>query len=163
MKSLHKAAAVACLAITLAAQTVSTGNRLEQQVRRVGEKLKCFCGANGTTCSYTVGSCNMLNCHFREEVNAIIRPMVKEGVDEATILAKLKEKYGTMILGAPPAEGFNVLGWIMPFVAMALGVVAIRFFVVRWRRTRPASVAASGPPIDEKLRQQIEKELADLE
>jgi hypothetical protein len=51
----------------------------------------------------------------------------------------------------------------MPFVAMALGVVAIRFFVVRWRRTRPASVAASGPPIDEKLRQQIEKELADLE
>ena len=149
--------------MTLGAQTVSTGNQLEQQVRRVGEKLKCFCGANGSTCSYTVGSCNMLNCHFREEVNALIRPMVKSGTDEATILAKLKEKYGTMILGAPPAEGFNVLGWIMPFLAIGVGLLAIRFTVVRWRRPKPAAAAAPlGAPM-EKFRDEIEKELADLE
>jgi len=163
VKFLYRVAAVGWVALTLCAQTVSTGNQLEKQVRHVGEKLKCFCGQNGSTCSYTVGSCNMINCHFREEVNALIRPMVQAGTDEATILAKLKEKYGTMILGAPPAEGFNILGWIMPFVAMVIGLVAIRFTVVRWRRLKPAAAPAVGTPAMEKFRDEIDKELADLE
>ena len=163
MKFLYRVAAVACVALTLGAQTVSTGNQLEKQVRHVGEKLKCFCGQNGGSCSYTVGSCNMLNCHFREEVNAQIRPMVQAGADDNTILAKLKEKYGTMILGAPPAEGFNVLGWIMPFLAMLVGLVAIRFTVVRWRRLKPTPAPAVGAPAMEKFRDEIDKELADLE
>jgi cytochrome c-type biogenesis protein CcmH len=146
----------------LAAQTVRTGNDLERRVRRVGEQLKCFCGEGGRTCSYTVGSCNMLNCHFREEVNAQIRPMVKEGVDDATILTRLKEKYGDMVLAAPPAEGFNLLGWLMPFAALVVGLLAVRSIVLRWRRPKPAAAAATGVPMD-KFREQIEKELADLE
>jgi len=68
-----------------------------------------------------------------------------------------------MILGAPPAEGFNILGWIMPFVAMLMGLVAIRFTVVRWRRLKPAAAPAVGAPAMEKFRAEIDKELADLE
>lgn len=68
-----------------------------------------------------------------------------------------------MILGAPPAEGFNVLGWIMPFLAMLVGLVAIRFTVVRWRRLKPTTAPAVGTPAMEKFRDEIDKELADLE
>lgn len=149
-------ALAAALGASLGAQTVSTGNTMQMRLRQVGEKLKCQCG-----CSYTVGSCNMLNCHFREEVNALIRPQLEAGVAEPAILGKLREKYGTLILAAPPAEGFNVLGWIMPFVALAIGLLAIRFIVVRWRRPGPAP-APAGPALD-KFRDQMDKELADLE
>ena len=162
MKWWLKTSAVVLLALTLSGQTVSTGDKMHARLRAIGEKLKCQCG---TRCAYTVGSCNMLNCHFREEVYGQIRQDLNAGTGEAAILGKLKEKYGTIILAAPPAEGFNLVGWIMPFLALVLGLLAIRFILIRWRRPRPAAAGApsgSGPLVD-KFRDEIEKELADLE
>ena len=125
------------------------------RLRAVGEQLKCQCG-----CSYTVGSCNMLNCHFRTEVNEQLTQDIQAGASDTALLAKMKQKYGTLILAAPPAEGFNAVGWMMPFIALAIGLIVIRYVLKRWRRPQPAP--ASGPAID-KFRDQIEKELADLE
>jgi cytochrome c-type biogenesis protein CcmH/NrfF len=160
MRRFLRISLLAGAAALLAAQTVRTGNQMEHRLRQIGEKLKCFCGEGGRTCSYTVGSCNMLNCHFREEVKAQIRPLLQAGWSESAILARLQEKYGTMILGAPPAQGFNLLGYLMPSIALALGLIAIRYVIVRWRSPRP--LPSAGPPV-EKYRDQIEKELADLE
>ena len=141
--------------LVLAAQTVSTGDKMHVRLRAVGEQLKCQCG-----CSYTVGSCNMLNCHFRTEVNDQLAQDIQAGASDATLLDKMKQKYGTLILAAPPSEGFNLVGWVMPFVALFLGLIVIRYVLKRWRRPQPAT--ASGPAMD-KFRDQIEKELADLE
>ena len=54
----------------LAAQTVVEADAMYAKMRAVGENLKCQCPAN---CSYTVASCNMLHCSFREQVNPQIR------------------------------------------------------------------------------------------
>src|SRR5436309_12176053 len=105
MKFWLKISLAALLVLTLSGQTVSTGDKMHARLREIGEKLKCQCG---TGCAYTVGSCNMLNCHFRMEVYDQMREDIKAGLDEATILGKLKGKYGTIVLAAPPAEGFNV-------------------------------------------------------
>jgi len=145
-------------ALSIYPQQVSTGDQMHLRLRAIGEKLKCQCGTN---CAYTVGSCNMLNCHFREEVYGQIRENLNAGANEATILGKLKEKYGTIILAAPPAEGFSVIGWVMPFVALVLGLFAIRFVLLRWRRA-PRPLAPAGVQMD-RFRDQIEKEMADLE
>ncbi|MBI3666738.1 MAG: cytochrome c-type biogenesis protein CcmH [Acidobacteria bacterium] len=160
MKSWHKASILFLLALVLSAQTVSTGDKMHVRLRAIGEKLKCQCG-----CSYTVGSCNMLNCHFKSEVDAQISADLGAGADEASILGKLKEKYGTLVLAAPPAEGFNLVGWLMPFIGLVVGLIAVRYILIRWRRPRPAlggAPAASGALV-EKFRDQMEKELADLE
>ena len=161
MKFWLKVSVLYLAGLCLFAQTVSTGDQMHARLRGIGEKLKCFCGAGGSTCSYTVGSCNMLQCPFREEVNAQIRPMLEAGMKEESILGKLKERYGIQILAAPPAEGFNLVGWVMPFVALVMGLIAVRYLLVRWRRPRPAPVPAS--PLVERFRDQMEKELADLE
>ena len=61
----------------------------------------------------------------------------------------------------PPAEGFNMLGWIMPFAGIALGLMAIFLY---WKRFHPVgSRTAAAPVIDEKYRQRIEAEMADLD
>ena len=146
----------ALLLLPLAGQTVSTGNAEHTRLRAIGEQLKCQCG-----CSYTVGSCNMLNCHFREQAYADIRPDLKTGASEASILAKMKEKYGAVILAAPPAEGFSLVGWIMPFFAILVGLIAIRFILARLRRPKPVVAMPAGSL--EKFQEQIDKELEDLE
>ena len=146
----------ALLLLPLAGQTVSTGDAEHARLRAIGEKLKCQCG-----CAYTVGSCNMLNCHFREQAYADIRPDLKTGASDASILAKMKEKYGTVVLAAPPAEGFSLVGWVMPFLAILVGLIAIRFILARWRRPKPVVAMPSGSL--EKFQEQIDKELEDLE
>ena len=81
-------------------------------------------------------------------------------MSEDAIFEKLRAKYGTQVLNAPPAQGFNLVGWIMPFAALALGLLVIRYVLVRWRKPRPATAAAA--PVN-RFHDEIEKELADLE
>jgi cytochrome c-type biogenesis protein CcmH len=159
---------LAVLAVALAAQTVSTGDPTHARLREIGEKLKCQCTQGG--CAYTVGSCNMLHCHFREEVHDQMRADIAAGASDDTIIGKLKEKYGTLILAAPPAQGFNLMGWVMPFAALLLGLVVLRAVILRWRRPALAgggmagatSAAVVSPsPLLDKYRDQIEKELED--
>jgi cytochrome c-type biogenesis protein CcmH/NrfF len=164
MKFWLKASAVTLLALgfwgqTLSGQVVSTGDKMEARLYTIGERMKCQCTAGG--CSYTVGSCNMLHCHFREEVHQQMRADISAGASDDAILEKLKNKYGALILASPPAQGFNLLGWLMPFIALVVGLIVIRYVLARWRRPVPA--AATGVPPIEKYRDQMEKELADLE
>ena len=158
MKQFLKASLwTALLLVPLTGQTVSTGNQEHLRLRAIGEKLKCQCG-----CPYTVGSCTMLGCHSQAEINTAILPDLRAGVPEPQILAKLVQKYGTVVLAAPPAEGFNLVGWIMPFAACVMGLLAVRYVLKRWRRPKPAVAAMPAGPLD-KYREQIEKELEELE
>lgn len=143
------------LAVALSAQTVTTGDPMHARVRDIGERLKCQC-----PCPYKVGSCNMLHCESKEEIEGQITTYLKAGLSEDVIFEKLKAKYGTQVLNAPPAQGFNLVGWIMPFAALALGLLVIRYVLARWRKPRPAPAAAA--PVG-RFHDEIEKELADLE
>ena len=87
-----KASAVA-LAIGLAltgvgiAEEIMGSDEMSMRVWKVGEELKCLCG-----CAYTVASCNMINCHFREEVNPQIQEGLEEGLDPTRIVEMLRAK-----------------------------------------------------------------------
>ena len=65
---------------------------------------------------------------------------------------------------APPAEGFNLLAWLMPWIAVAIGLFAITWFVKRYH---PKRAAESAPEVDEEMlaryRDRIDKDLAKLE
>ncbi len=154
------ALAVFCLIGASPAQTVSTGDPMQHRIYAIGEKLKCQC-----SCPYTLGSCNMLNCEFRTPTNAQIRRDLEAGLSEEAILAKLTQQYGTQILAYPPARGFNLLAWVMPFVALLLGIFVVRYIVLHWRKPAVAATAApaAGAPIPERYRERIEKDLADWE
>ena len=152
---------LAFLALALPAQTVSTGDPMHKRLHAIGERLKCSGGSGQCSCPYTVASCNMLHCESREEIEGRIKAGLAAGQSEETILANLKEKYGTLILTAPPAQGFNLVGWIMPFIALVLGLIVIRYILKRWRRPQPAP-AGHAPHVD-RFRDEIEKELADSE
>jgi cytochrome c-type biogenesis protein CcmH len=128
------------------------------EIRRVGDKLACKCGS----CNNTVGTCQMLQCHYTSPAREKIATMQKAGMSDQAIVDAFVKEMGIAALAVPPAEGFHLLGWVMPFIAIGLGLVLIYAYVKRFRKPAPAAATAE-PEIDEAYRKRIEKELADLD
>jgi cytochrome c-type biogenesis protein CcmH len=134
---------------TLAAETPTNA--------QVSEGLTCQCG-----CGLTVANCNMPTCSFSVPVRRDIDRMIASGMTRAQIIAFYRRKYGEKVLSAPTTEGFNLLAWTMPFIALALGGGLMVIAVGRWHSKPPSAPSeASGqpPPFDPELRRKLEKEL----
>jgi cytochrome c-type biogenesis protein CcmH len=138
----------------------ATGATARTTVQEVGEGLTCQCG-----CGLTVANCNHPSCGFAIPTRSEIAAMIRKGMDRAQILQAFRHKYGEKVLSAPTMEGFNLLAWVIPYVAVGSGIVLILIAVVRWRRpereagaAKPA-VALAGDRFDAALRHRLEEDL----
>jgi cytochrome c-type biogenesis protein CcmH len=136
-----------------------SGRPLENaRVRRLGEQLRCLCG-----CGSSVTSCNMLHCEFSEPARAKLLTMVTAGMSDQDILDAFVRQYGTQVLQKPPAEGFNLLGYVMPFAGIGGGLAFLWWVMKRFRRP----LAASGPEVDSatlaRYQERIDKDLEELD
>lgn len=139
------------------------------EIKRVGDKLACKCGS----CNNTVATCQMLECHYSSPARQKIATQLKEGVSDQQIIDGFVKEAGLAALAAPPTSGFSLLSYLMPFVAIMLGLAAILVYWKRFRQpsaavaeagsTEKAGTAAASPAIDEKYRKQIEAELAEMD
>ena len=122
----------------------------------VFEGLTCQCG-----CGLTVANCNMPTCAFAVPMRQEIDQMIAKGMTRAQIIAFYRKQYGEKILSAPTTEGFNLLAWTMPFIALMVGGGAMMLAVGRWHSSAPAnSKPGTQPPsFDPELRRRLEKEL----
>ena len=130
------------------------------KLREVADRVSCQCG-----CSYTVGSCNMLNCHFRDPILQEITAGLEEGRPEEAVLEEVYEKYGPETRVQPRDDGFGMVGWVAPFALLAAGLLAVVLVVRRWRAQTKARSRASSVPdeVMDRYRSQIEEDLEDLE
>lgn len=69
--------------------------------------------------------------------------LVQGGYSAQEILEAFENVYGERVLMAPRREGFNVLGYVMPGVAIAVGAVALAVLIRRWRREPTAADATA--------------------
>jgi cytochrome c-type biogenesis protein CcmH len=126
---------------------------------QIEESLTCQCG-----CGLTIANCNHPNCSFAVPMRKKIREMVNQGMGRVQIIAFFEHKYGEKILSAPTTQGFNLLAWVMPFIAIAAGCGLILFTVGRWRSASTSAPEAparpkDGPEFDPKLRDKLEQEV----
>ncbi|MCC6344992.1 MAG: cytochrome c-type biogenesis protein CcmH [Bryobacterales bacterium] len=136
----------------------SSSQMLSPAVKRVGDRLACLCGA----CNNSVATCPMLGCHYSLPARERIAKMEAEGVSDDAIIADFVKREGLRALGAPPAEGFNLLSWVMPFVALALGLGAVILYVRRFRKPAIPDAPVDNSALD-RYHEEIEKDLAKLE
>ena len=127
------------------------------EIRRVGDKLACKCGS----CASTVGNCPMLQCHYANPARQKIADAQKQGTPDDAIIAAFVKQEGLSALAAPPTEGFSLLGWLMPFIVIVLGLMLIWMYIRRFRK--PVAAPAPAAPPDERYRDRIEKELSEIE
>ena len=146
--------ALALLLVTAALTPAFAGQR------EVEERLACQCG-----CGLTVHTCNHLQCSFAVPVRQDIAKSLAAGQPEDEIVARYVAEYGEKVLSSPTHEGFNLLAWWGPYVALVGGAAALAFAIRRFRG-KPEPVLAGPAPGDAQsasLRAELEKELERIE
>ncbi len=124
--------------------------------RSISEKLVCQCG-----CNYGLLYCPHLQCGSAIPMRQTIRAALAEGKSEEEALQVMVAQFGLSALGQPPAEGFNLLAWVMPFLALALGLWAVQRVARSWRARVPAPVADAA--LVERYRSAVKREIDQLE
>ncbi len=103
----------------------------------------------------------MPTCAFSVPMRHNIDQMIAKGMTRAQIIGFYRTQYGEKVLSAPTTEGFNLLAWTMPFIALALGGGAMMLAVGRWHSPAPSESEPGAQPssFDPELRRRLEKEL----
>lgn len=128
----------------------------EAAFKRVSDKLICQCG-----CNYGLSNCPHLDCPSAPVLRAAIREKLTAGHSEEQVLTAMVADFGPAVLAAPPAEGFNLSAWVMPFAALLIGLFLVQRIVRQWRARRLAP--AADPALVERYRKDIEREMKHLE
>ena len=119
---------------------IDTSGVPDEAVAAVAEQLNC------PTCQgYTLRDCPLTVCaQMREQ----IRARLAEGLSEQAIMEEFVDYYGPQVLNAPPREGFFLLAWWLPPIALVMGALLLALWVrgARGPANAPAAVARSGPP-----------------
>ena len=106
----------------------------------IERRLRCTCG-----CNLDIYVCRTTDftCTYSPELHREIVALAEQNLTADQIIAAFVEKYGEQSLMAPPKEGFNWAGYLLPGVAITLTGLVIAWVLVR--RSRALAVVAAGP------------------
>lgn len=96
-----------------------------EDLLRIERMIRCTCGCNldSHTCQY------QMQCGESPVFTQRILAALEADESEEVILAGFVADFGTDIISSPPMEGFNWVGYVMPWVAVAISGILIGFFV----------------------------------
>jgi cytochrome c-type biogenesis protein CcmH len=82
---------------------------------------------------------------------------IAAGESKKEIKDELVAEFGQQILAAPPAKGFNLLAWLLPFVALFGGALVLGLLAWRWSRDRdpPRPAARLSPALERRVDEEI--------
>ncbi len=105
----------------------------DETVKGIEKGLKCVCG-----CNLDIFTCRTTDftCTYSPELHKEVVALYQAGKTPDEIVAAFVAKHGEQVLLAPPARGFNILGYILPTVAVVLGAGTLGFVLVRRHRLR---------------------------
>src|SRR6476661_4693644 len=108
---------------------------------QLGHQLMCICG-----CGQILLECNHVGCPASDGMRNELMAAVSRGDSDSLVEQAFVQKYGPTVLAAPTTKGFDRAAWIFPFIAFAVGIVAVSFVVRAWKN-RPSPATAGGPPV----------------
>ena len=125
--------------------------------KEIGHQLMCIC-----SCGQILLECNHVGCPSSDSMRNELMAAVTRGDSDSLVQQSFVQKYGPTVLAAPTTKGFDRAAWIFPFVAFAVGVIAVVSVVRAWKNRPPRPPRAGGPPVQgtdlDKFRQQALEE-----
>ena len=121
----------------------------------LGHRLMCVCG-----CNQILLECNHVGCNYSDHMRQELMAAIEHGDNDDLVLQAFIQKYGTTVLSAPTHQGFNRVAWIVPYLALVLGVGVVVMVVNAWGRKPPSPGAGPGSedPALEPFRSQAQRE-----
>jgi len=117
---------------------VGAGPSTDARFKDLGHRMMCTCG-----CGQVLLECNHVGCQSSDKMRDQLMAAIDKGDNDDLILQGFVQEYGPTVIAAPTAAGFNKVAWIMPFVALALGLAFVTWLVRAWKN-RPAPALADG-------------------
>ena len=115
---------VAVAALSIAAFGTRSAPTAQDRVSSISRTVKCpVCSGESVAES---------NAPASQEIRRQIAEQVQQGQTDDEIRSFYSAKYGQAILLTPSASGVNVLVWILPIVALAVGIAALVIVFRRW-------------------------------
>jgi cytochrome c-type biogenesis protein CcmH len=151
----HRALKCALLSVAVFA-LVGAGDPASR-FKEIGHRLVCICGA----CGELLLECNHVGCAYSDSMRNELMAAVQRGDSDSLVEQSFVQKYGPTVLAAPTSSGFDRTAWIFPFVAFALGVIAVVSVVRAWKkRPRPTPAFTANVKAAElnKFREQAREE-----
>ena len=91
-------------------------------------------------------------------MKADISRRIAAGESKQEIKDAMVAEFGQKVLAAPPKKGFNLLAWLLPFVALFGGALVLGLLAWRWSHTREPGPPAA--PLSPALERRVDEELA---
>lgn len=89
-----------------------------------------------------------------------IRDLIAQGDTAAEIKRDMVAQYGQAVLAVPPAQGFNLVVYVLPAVLVGLAIVILAFTVPRWRRrARQATPPSPAAQLNADDRRRLDEDL----
>ncbi len=111
-------------ALSIAAFGTRSAPTAQDRVSSISRTVKCpVCSGESVAES---------NAPASQEIRRQIAEQVQQGQTDDEIRSFYAAKYGQAILLTPSASGVNALVWILPVVALAVGIAALVIVFRRW-------------------------------
>lgn len=130
---------------------VQNETALDRQVREISKTLRC------TVCQ--TENIWESGAPLAQQMRDVVRERLKRGHSREDIQEYFLSRYGDYIMMKPPTHGVNWILWIAPFILLFGGGILLYKEVIGWVRSTPAPPTDPPPPLDEKARQRLEREL----
>ncbi len=155
MRALSPSRRVPLLLLVLALALLLMGASDSQgRFETLGHKLMCRCG-----CAQVLLECNHVGCPYSSDMRAELAADIGRGESDDLVLQDFVQKYGMVVLAAPPASGFGRVAWIMPFATLLLGLVLVVSVVRIWKsKTEAAAAPAASAAKMEDYRRRAREE-----
>ena len=157
---LARLAPVLALGVAVTLGTGMLQGQSADRAKTLGNKLMCNCG-----CGDVAGQCSHPGapftgpCDVAKKELAELNTHLSTGESDGAILQDFVNEYGEKILAEPPARGFNMLAWMIPGIAFALGLAVVVGFIRYWRRRPVVAASSSGPKISAEMLARVHREI----
>jgi cytochrome c-type biogenesis protein CcmH len=122
------------------APTIAGDN--DERYKQLEQTMQCTCG-----CTLDIYTCRTTDftCEYSPRLHKEVLALGAQGKSDAEIVEAFVAKYGEKVLMAPKPQGFNLAGYVVPGILIAL-IGALVTWVIMRRVRRSAEPARAGSP-----------------
>jgi cytochrome c-type biogenesis protein CcmH len=127
----------------------ATAPDIDEQTQNIAKELRCVVCQNLSVADSP--------SEMAQQMRGVVREQLQAGKTPQEIKDFFVSKYGDWVLLAPKTQGFSLLVWLLPFVALVVGIALAFWLVRRWSAKKTKIVASS---IDSDLLTRVRNEVA---